>query len=540
MERDTLFSGHRASEHFLQRMMSLYVASHYRNTPNDLVLMSDAPAHRLFVLLGPVDEGANALPDVLAVVQVALEGAISKRSATASLAAGQLPQGDLIPWTIGQQFQDSEFPALSGARIVRIAVHPEVGRAGYGSRAVEALRRYYEGDVADLVGEAEEAGAAQRRAPPAPAAAAAVAGGGGGLLGEQLRPRAGLPPLLVNLAERPAERLHYLGTSFGLTQPLYSFWRKNRFLPLYLRQTASDVTGEHTVVMLRALRSPDVAAGPAWLDPFVADFRCRFTSLLAGAFRHFSPALSLSILDPRLRFGEDEAAAAAAAPGAAVRADGRALSPHDLKRLQAYASNLVDHHLILDLLPPLSRAYFAGALPATLSYSQAAILLCLGLQQREVADVEAALELPSSQVLALFSKAVRRLHGHLRAAKEAEVERALPRARPLALAPHPDAMDAELDGAARAIAREVADAVKASIRAEELEQYAIRGGDEELEEAAAGAGGLRAGGVVSVKSGGKDGGKKVGGGGKKGGKDDGKRRSSSGGKDKGDKKKAKR
>ena len=41
---------------FLQRMMALCVASHYRNTPNDLILMSDAPAHHLFVLLGPVDE----------------------------------------------------------------------------------------------------------------------------------------------------------------------------------------------------------------------------------------------------------------------------------------------------------------------------------------------------------------------------------------------------------------------------------------------------------------------------------------------------
>jgi len=37
-------------------MMALCVASHYRNTPNDLILMSDAPAHHLFVLLGPVDE----------------------------------------------------------------------------------------------------------------------------------------------------------------------------------------------------------------------------------------------------------------------------------------------------------------------------------------------------------------------------------------------------------------------------------------------------------------------------------------------------
>lgn len=39
-------------------------------------------------------------------------------------------QGDLIPWTVGQQYQDSEFPQLSGARVVRIAVHPEVPRAG--------------------------------------------------------------------------------------------------------------------------------------------------------------------------------------------------------------------------------------------------------------------------------------------------------------------------------------------------------------------------------------------------------------------------
>jgi hypothetical protein len=39
-----------------QGMVSLYVASHYKNTPNDLILMSDAPAHHLFVLLAPVDE----------------------------------------------------------------------------------------------------------------------------------------------------------------------------------------------------------------------------------------------------------------------------------------------------------------------------------------------------------------------------------------------------------------------------------------------------------------------------------------------------
>jgi N-acetyltransferase 10 len=38
--------------------------------------------------------------------------------------------------------------------------------------------------------------------------------------------------------------------------------------------------------------------------------------------------------------------------------------------LQAYSGNLVDYHLILDLLPSLARLYLSGQLPATLSYSQ--------------------------------------------------------------------------------------------------------------------------------------------------------------------------
>lgn len=81
-----------ASESLLQRMTALYVASHYRNTPNDLMLAADAPAHALYVLLGPVDETQNIMPDVLAVAQVALEGAISRKAAHNSLAHGNLPQ----------------------------------------------------------------------------------------------------------------------------------------------------------------------------------------------------------------------------------------------------------------------------------------------------------------------------------------------------------------------------------------------------------------------------------------------------------------
>ena len=48
---DMPFGCHPASGVFLQRMMVLYIARHFKNQPNDLQLMSNAPAHHLFVLL---------------------------------------------------------------------------------------------------------------------------------------------------------------------------------------------------------------------------------------------------------------------------------------------------------------------------------------------------------------------------------------------------------------------------------------------------------------------------------------------------------
>ncbi len=76
VNRDTLFSYHKVSEMFLQRLMSLYVSSHYKNTPNDLQMLSDAPAHHIFCLLGPFNAGSSmsGLPEILCVVQVCLEG----------------------------------------------------------------------------------------------------------------------------------------------------------------------------------------------------------------------------------------------------------------------------------------------------------------------------------------------------------------------------------------------------------------------------------------------------------------------------------
>ena len=56
---------------------------------------------------------------------MAHEGKIAKESIRAALREGTKKSGDLIPWTVSEQFRQHDFGELSGARIVRIATHPD-------------------------------------------------------------------------------------------------------------------------------------------------------------------------------------------------------------------------------------------------------------------------------------------------------------------------------------------------------------------------------------------------------------------------------
>ena len=94
----------------------------------------------------------------------------------------------------------------------------------------------------------------------------------------------------------------------------------------------------------------------------------------------------------------------------------RHFSAHDLKRLELYARNMVDHHMVTDLLPTLGRLVFLRRLPAVrLSPLQAAILVALALQRRSVERLAADLAIPVSQALALFNKAMRKISSALQA-----------------------------------------------------------------------------------------------------------------------------
>lgn len=205
--------------------------------------------------------------------QICLEGKINKSTISDGLGRGRRAAGDLIPWTVAQQFQDEDFPSLSGARVVRIATHPDYQGMGYGSRALDLLRQYYQLCIPSL--EADDVESETKTE------ASQVQDSEVDLLEETIEPKSSLPPLLLKLSERKPEHLDYLGVSFGVTESLLKFWKRAKFVPVYLRQTTNEITGEHSCIMLSNLQD----SSADWLKAYWKDFRRRFITLLSSSFR---------------------------------------------------------------------------------------------------------------------------------------------------------------------------------------------------------------------------------------------------------------
>ncbi|ETW02003.1 hypothetical protein H310_06521 [Aphanomyces invadans] len=343
---------------------------------------------------------------------------------------------------------------------------------GYGSRAISLLTKYYQGDMA--TDSANDDNKKDDKDDDD------YSDDENQLRSEKVKPRKKLPPLLLPLTDRPAERLHWFGTSFGLTLPLYTFWNRAGFKSVYIRQTANALTGEHTTIMLHALNCSDLPASPAngWLHEFVADAKRRFVSLLAYEFRSLPVTLALSLLTEGGATGDGDLQRAATGliPASELQIT---LTPFDIKRLQSYAKNMVDYHMIVDLVPLVARLYFLNRLPeTTLSYLQRAILMSIGLQHQNVDVLTTELNVPSNQVLALFNKAVRKFSTAFQSILEADIASTMAVPKQVkSMAPTAETLEEDLaDGKVQAINSLKQKELLESLN---LQKYAVRGNDDD-------------------------------------------------------------
>lgn len=448
VNKDTLFSYNKSSESFLAKLMGLFVASHYKNSPNDLQMLSDAPAHSVLVLMGPLKKGKKGIPDILCAVQIALEGDISQEKVVENSSRGIKPAGDLIPWTLSEQFLDRNFPKLNGLRVVRIAVHPQAQGMGYGSKALQLMKSFFMGELAS---EEEQESFYSYRNYSKEGDVTKIAEND---LNQKLKPRKKLKPLMKNLSEVKPPQMHYLGTSFGLTKPLFRFWKKAGYKPVYLKQRANSLTGEFSCIMLLNLQrervNEDLTVNENWLSVMRNDFERRFSTLLSFSFREIDLQTCLNILNARLTIQkatnnedamQDDKDQQDSQSQQRVRnildqyiltnlqneEVRNLITLLDLKRLQSYSSNLIDFYMIRDLIPIVARLFFLKAIdPACrLSQGQAVILAGLGLQHREIESVCGEIDIEVSQALALFNKSIKRISKYIKIVLEAKHVEAL-------------------------------------------------------------------------------------------------------------------
>ncbi|MCD6428835.1 MAG: tRNA(Met) cytidine acetyltransferase [Desulfurococcales archaeon] len=135
-----LFS--KKGEKELRSLFGIYVLAHYRNEPDDLARIADAPHHSIRALK------LKKSGKIVAAVQLAEEGRIPDNLIDELLVGGKIP-GNIIPDRLLKHLRVREFGRGIGWRIVRIAVHIDVQGKGIGSYLLkkiieEAVERGYD------------------------------------------------------------------------------------------------------------------------------------------------------------------------------------------------------------------------------------------------------------------------------------------------------------------------------------------------------------------------------------------------------------
>lgn len=214
----------------LSQVFGLLVLAHYQTRPMDLRMLLDGPSLRVYAL------GDWARRDgrrVLATLLAAEEGSIDDPALRQAIYEGRRrPRGHLIPQTLSAHAGLAEAPALSCLRVVRIAVHPDLGRRGLGRRMILALSLEAQSEGIDLV-----------------------------------------------------------GASFGATPGLIAFWSACGLRPAQIGTNRNAASGEHALVMLRPISD----RGHLLARQAEERLERRLGVLLAGPLRRLDPRVAATL-----------------------------------------------------------------------------------------------------------------------------------------------------------------------------------------------------------------------------------------------------
>lgn len=213
----------------LEQSFSLLVLAHYKTSPADLQQLLDQPSTLLFVLY----QQTGHVKHVVGCCLIMLEGELPLELADAIQCGKRRLKGHLLPQALATHCQQPKTISWQFARVVRIAVRPELQQQGIGS---QLLTRVCQSDVLSTV--------------------------------------------------------DFIGSSFGATDSLISFWGKHQFQVCRLGVKQDSVSGEYAALVLY----PCSMRASALLPTLVQRFQHYLRLQLPSRYRSLSPALVAALI----------------------------------------------------------------------------------------------------------------------------------------------------------------------------------------------------------------------------------------------------
>lgn len=148
---------------------------------------------------------------------------------------------------------------------------------------------------------------------------------------------------------------------------------------------------------------------------------------------------------------------------------------------------MTDYHVIMDLVPTLSRLYFLNKMgELKISAVQSAIMLGLGLQHKTVDDLSKQLDLPATQLLGLFNRTIRKLLDFINRILESAISKQLDSLetsdKAAKMLPVTQSLSKELDKASKELKKKQDQELR-KLKDDDLSQFVIKGSSEDWSQA---------------------------------------------------------
>ncbi|WP_105189400.1 GNAT family N-acetyltransferase [Pseudoalteromonas sp. T1lg48] len=215
----------REQPELLKQVFALLVLAHYQTSANDFRQLLDAPGQRIYL--------SRKGEQLVAVAVITLEGRFDEQMAAQVVSGERRPQAHLLAQSLAQLSGESQLAQVSCARIVRIAVHPQLHHQGIGS------------DLMNFIGD-----------------------------------------------DLTQHKVAILGTSFGAHASLLEFWQRLGLSTIKLGIKRDHVSGEYSALMAKGLTEQ----GTQLLSPVIKAWQKDLPHLIAHYFADLESRLLLKLL----------------------------------------------------------------------------------------------------------------------------------------------------------------------------------------------------------------------------------------------------